>query len=126
VKFLNRFKKILIVEDDPALSKALVQKCEHKGYRVVSTNSGRDVLTIVAEEKPSGIILDLMLPVYDGMEILKRLRGQEVGYQKPVVILTNLHGHATLREDAQKLNALYLDKAETPLEKAVEALVSQL
>jgi len=126
MKLFNKLKKILIVEDDPSLQKALVQKCERKGYKVVSTNSGRDVLTIVAEEKPSGILLDLMLPVYDGMEILKRLRGEEVGYKNPVVILTNLHGHATLRKDAENLNAQYYDKAETPIDDAVEALLRQL
>jgi DNA-binding response OmpR family regulator len=126
VKFLNRFKKILIVEDDPALQKALIQKCERKGFKVISLSSGKDVLNTVAFEKPSGMLLDLMLPIYDGMDLLKRLRGVEVGYHNPVVILTNLHGQSTLRDEAAILGAQYFDKAETPIDKAVEALVKQL
>ena len=124
--FLNRFKKILIVEDDPALLKALVIKCQHKGFQTITANSGRDVLAIVAEQKPAGILLDLMLPTQDGMAILHRLRGNEVQYTRPVVILTNLRGSSDLRAEAEGLHAQYFDKAGTPIDTAVEALVQKL
>lgn len=124
--FLNRFKKILIVEDDPALMKALVVKCQHKGFQTITANSGRDVLAIVAEQKPAGILLDLMLPIQDGMQILHSLRGPEVQYTKPVVILTNLRGNTNLRAEAESLGAQYFDKAGTPIDTAVEALVRSI
>jgi DNA-binding response OmpR family regulator len=125
LKFLNRYRKILVVDDDPALQKALVTKLQNKNYTVISANSGRDVLTLVAEENPAGIILDLMLPGQDGMALLKKIRF-ELDYNKPVVILTNLRGAVALREEAESLNAQYFDKANTPINTAVDALLGQL
>lgn len=124
--FLNRFKKILVVEDDPSLQKALVTKFQNKGFKVITTNSGRDVLTLVAQEKPSGIILDLILPAQDGMKILHDLRSPEVAYKNAVVILTNLSGNLNLRTEAEGLNAQYFNKAGTPIDTAVNALIQQL
>jgi DNA-binding response OmpR family regulator len=124
--FLNRFKKILIAEDDMALQKVLVFKFQSKGFKVVTANSGRDVLTIVAQEKPSAIILDLILPAQDGVKILHELRSPEVDYKKPVVILTNLSGNSALRGEVESLNAQYFNKAGTPIDTAVNALIQQL
>ncbi len=122
MKLLNRFKKILIVEDDPALRAALVEKFSHAGYRTVTCADGAEVAFTVAQEKPDGIVLDLMLPNKDGMSILETLRGPEVGVEAPVVILTNLIGKTTLRKDAEKLNALYFDKSSTDIGEVVATL----
>lgn len=126
MKLFNRFKKILIVEDDEALLKALTIKCEKAGFKVVSTMSGKEVLLLVQKENPDGILLDLMLPDRDGMTILETLRGQDMNYTKPVVVLTNLQGRAKLRTEAGELSADYFDKASTPIETAVQALISKL
>lgn len=126
LKLLNRFKKILVVEDDPALQKVLTTKLRMKGYRIVTASTGREVLTMVAQERPAGILLDLMLPGQDGMSILRRLRSSEVDYHKPVVVLTNLRGTATLRTEAEALGARYFDKAGTPIDTVVSALVRAL
>lgn len=125
-KFLRRTKKILVVEDDPALQKVLVTKLQHKGHRAITVDNGREVLSAVAEEQPAGIILDLMLPAQDGMSILRRLRSPEVDYRKPVVVLTNLRGTATLRSEAEGLDAQYFDKAGTPIDTVIDALVRAL
>ncbi len=119
MKLLNQFKKILIVEDDPALRKALMEKFSSAGYRTCECADGAEVAFKVSEEKPDGIVLDLMLPNKDGMAILETLRGPEVGVETPVVILTNLMGKTTLRKDAEKLNALYFDKSSTDLGEVV-------
>lgn len=124
--FLNRFKKILVVEDDPALQKVLVTKLQHKGFRVITLDNGREVLNVVAKERFAGIILDLMLPAQDGMSILRRLRSPEVDYRKSVVVLTNLRGTATLRGEAESLDAQYFDKAGTPIDTVINALVQAL
>jgi len=126
MKLLNKFKKVLIVEDDPALLKALVRKVESKGFAVITESSGTPVPLTVVREKPAGILLDLMLPGQDGLKLLAQLRSTEIDYKKPVVILTNLHGRAGLRDEAERLQAVYLDKASTSIGAAVDALVKQL
>lgn len=117
---------MLVVEDDPGLQKALVEKFKHEGFSVISTGDGKGVLALTVAEKPDGIVLDLMLPNKDGMSILEVLRSPEVDVQVPVVILTNLAGRSGLREDAEALNAQYFDKSSTKIEDVVDALVTKL
>lgn len=122
MKLLRRFRKVLVVEDDPSLRKVLVDRIARSGYRVVEAADGASVLSYVTSERPDGIVLDLMLPGKDGMTILESLRGPEMGSKVPVIILTNLLGRSQLRSDAEKLNAHYFDKASTPIEKVVATL----
>lgn len=121
--FLRRFKKVLVVDDDRALRQALVEKLRHEGFPVVAVESGADVLKTVVGEKPDAVLLDLMLPGRDGMSLLTDLRGQDVGYTKPVIILTNLSGRGGLAADAAQLNAQYFDKASTKIQDVVSAVV---
>jgi len=121
-RFLNCFKTVLVVEDDPALQKVLTTKLQKKGYKTVTASSGREVLIVVAQTCPAGIILDLMLPGQDGMSILRQLRSPEVDYNKAVVVLTNLRGTAELRTEAESLQAQYFDKAHTPIDTVINAL----
>lgn len=84
------------------------------------------MLKTVVGEKPDAILLDLMLPGRDGMSLLADLRGQDVGYTKPVIVLTNLSGRGGLLEDAKRLDALYFDKATTKIQDVVAAVAERL
>ena len=119
---LRRFRKVLVVEDDPSLRKALVEKIARSGYRVVEASDGASVMSYVVTERPDGIVLDLILPGKDGMTILASLRGPEVDSKVPVIVLTNLLGRSRLREEVEQLNAYYFDKASTSIEEVVATL----
>jgi DNA-binding response OmpR family regulator len=78
--------RILIVEDEKALADIIKKGLEEEGYAVDVAYNGEDGL-FMAENEPSDlIILDIMLPIVDGMAILKRIR--EAGVGTPVLILT--------------------------------------
>jgi DNA-binding response OmpR family regulator len=79
-------KKILIVEDDPGIQLSLIDEFESHGYVVFKTDNGETAIEIVENQKPDLIILDIMLPVLDGLEVCKRLR--QTGNKIPIIMLT--------------------------------------
>lgn len=115
-------KTVLVVEDDPSLHKALVDKLTREGFDVKETSTGADVVGHVQIYKPDLILLDLMLPVRDGMTILETLRGQDMKVTVPVIILTNLRGDSGLKEQAERLNATYFDKATIEIDEVIEKI----
>ena len=119
-----RRKKVLIVEDDAGLRSALKEKFEEKGYTVLEAGDAKEVLTMLAAESPSALVLDLILPLKDGISLLEEIR--TAGNTIPVVILSNLLGSDSLRDDAKRLDAVFYNKSATTLEAIVQAVAEQV
>ena len=80
--------KLLLVEDDPALSELLEYRFEKEGYSVRTTPDGDEALVLAAEDVPDLIILDWMIEGTSGIEVCRRLRrGQETAHV-PIIMLT--------------------------------------
>jgi DNA-binding response OmpR family regulator len=79
---------ILIIEDDPSLLMGLTMNLRREGYRVRTANDGHRGLAELERERPDLVVLDLMLPGVDGLEILRRIREDDATL--PVVVLTAL------------------------------------
>jgi DNA-binding response OmpR family regulator len=79
-------KKILIVEDDPALLRGLKDNFETQGYDVRAANDGQKALDALAKETPDLLLLDLMLPKVNGYEICKSVRARQLDL--PIIMLT--------------------------------------
>lgn len=79
-------KKILAVDDETSILTLLKFNLEKAGFEVVTTEDGWEALNLIRSEKPDLILLDLMLPNMDGMEILKKIRQEKNNV--PVVMLT--------------------------------------
>ncbi|MBA4393212.1 MAG: two-component system response regulator OmpR, partial [Desulfobacca sp.] len=77
--------RILIVDDDQKLQRLLKEYLENNGFRVLSLMDGSQVLKTIHTTPPDLIILDIMLPGKDGLEILKEIRRE---YRVPVIMLT--------------------------------------
>lgn len=69
-------KKILIIEDDPAISRLVDYSLRHEGYEVIAATNGLEGIRKARKEAPDLIILDVMLPGMDGFEICHRLRSE--------------------------------------------------
>lgn len=78
--------RILLVEDDPLISRNVQEALERSGYLVEQASNGEDAWFLGDTEDYAAIILDLGLPVMDGLSVLKRWR--ENGRRQPVLILT--------------------------------------
>jgi phosphate regulon transcriptional regulator PhoB len=81
-------KTILVVEDEPDIRELVRYNLEQGGFRVVEAVDGEEALRKVGEAKPALIILDLMLPQGDGLEVCRLLRGRRETADLPIVMLT--------------------------------------
>lgn len=79
-------RKILIVEDDPDIAKLIVMHVREAGFEAVHADSGELGLEVFSQSEPDFVVLDLMLPGIDGLEVCKRIRKQNE--QVPVLMLT--------------------------------------
>ncbi|OGG47526.1 hypothetical protein A2671_02055 [Candidatus Kaiserbacteria bacterium RIFCSPHIGHO2_01_FULL_49_13] len=112
--------KVLVVEDEEILLTALKEELENGGYDVVGAVDGEDGLAKVKSFKPELVLLDLVMPKMDGMEMLRKLKEDSEIRDTPVVILTNLSDYERISE-ALSLGAMdYLVKANYKLEDLLE------
>ncbi|MCP9456249.1 MAG: response regulator transcription factor [Nitrospira sp.] len=81
-------QKILIVEDEPDIVRLVKHYLENAGFRTAVAQSGVEALTLVQSERPDLMILDLMLPELDGIEVCKRLRNTPETALLPIIMLT--------------------------------------
>lgn len=109
--------KILVIEDDKFLRELIARKLREEDYEVVEAVDGEEGVRKVKEEKPSLILLDLILPGIDGFEVLAKIKEDPSLSEIPVIILSNL-GQRDDIEKGLKLGAVdYLVKAHfTPAE----------
>lgn len=83
-------KKILVVEDELAYLKLLNSQLTEQGYQVFEAVNGKEGLEKAKKENPDLVLLDIRMPVMDGMAMLDLLRREEKGKKIKVIILTNL------------------------------------
>lgn len=81
-------KKIVLAEDEPQIARLIEFKLEKEGYQVTWKENGEEALKAIKADKPDLILLDVMMPVMDGYEVLRRLKEDESLKSIPVVMLT--------------------------------------
>ena len=81
----EELKKILVVDDELAILQTLRFNLERNGYAVCTATDGRSAVALAASERPDLIILDIMLPVLDGIEACKEIRKKT---NAPIIMLT--------------------------------------
>jgi DNA-binding response OmpR family regulator len=89
---------ILIVEDDPALSKLYDEKFKKEGFNTMVARDGKSGLNMALTQNPNLILLDMLLPHLNGLDVLGKVMEDENGKKIPVIILTNI----AEREEADK------------------------
>ena len=82
--------KIAIVEDDIAIVQMYRMKFETEGYDVASAGDGKQGLELIEDFQPDIVLLDLMMPVMGGAEMLEKMRDTDWGKDIKVIILTNM------------------------------------
>ena len=82
--------KVLIVEDDQAIAQMYQMKCEFSGITAKMAGNGKEALDQLQTYEPEAILLDIMMPIMDGVEFMYKFRANEKYKNIPVLILTNL------------------------------------
>jgi two-component system alkaline phosphatase synthesis response regulator PhoP len=81
-------RTIMVVDDNPDIITIVKTILEGKGYYVLSASSGQELLNLLTDRKPDLIILDIMMPEMDGLEVLSRLKAVTETASIPVILLT--------------------------------------
>lgn len=81
-------RTILICDDDELLVDLLEYRLAARGFRVLVARDGGEAMAMIAQQAPDAIVLDAMMPVMDGYQVLRRLRGDAATAAIPVIMLT--------------------------------------
>lgn len=117
--------KILIIEDDPLMSRMYKKIFDFEGFEVEIAENGQDGLVKVKQVKPQLILLDVMMPKMNGLEVLDHLKADQETSQIPVLMLTNLAGQVDAQTALTKGALQYVIKSEHDPQEVV-SLVKQV
>lgn len=114
---MDKNKKILIVEDERAISKALQLKLTHEGFLVDAAYNGQEGIDLSKSNQYDLILLDMVMPIKDGFAFLEETNA--AGRKSPVIVLSNLSQPEDIKK-AKSLGAIdFIVKSDTPLSDIV-------
>lgn len=91
-------KKILIIEDDFFICELYQRQLQKEQYEVVSASDGAEGLIQATQQKPDLILLDIMLPRLNGLDLLRTIKSKPETKDIPVILLTNLGQDSVIKE----------------------------
>lgn len=117
--------KILIVEDDEDFVWLVIQGLMREKFAVVAASNGQEGLDMIKKERPDLVLVDIMMPIMDGLTMLEKLR-QGGDYEKnlPVILLTNLSANSEeiIQKVAETEPAHYIVKVNFAIKQVVEKI----
>ena len=113
-------KTVLIVDDEPYMIRLLQHHVERAGYRMVKAVNGREALERVELEKPDLVIMDVMMPELNGLEVLNQIRKKAETADLPVIIMT-ANAQRFTKEEAETAGvSAFLTKPFSPTQLMIE------
>ena len=91
-------KKVLIIEDDSFLQSLEADKLEKAGYKIITASNGSEAMKKIEDPEISMVLLDLILPDFDGFEILKSIREHDKTKYIPVIVFSNLSEEKVMKQ----------------------------
>lgn len=112
-------KVILAVEDEDPLRMVLRDVLTVEGYRILEAKNGIEGLEVALREHPDLILLDILMPKMDGLEMLKKLREDEWGRKVPVIVLTNLSDNEDIAKAVEEDVFEYFVKTDIKINEVI-------
>ena len=108
--------KVLLVDDDPVILKLLQVNFEMEGYKVSTANDGVEGLEKARAERPDIVLLDIMMPRMDGLQVTKELKGSDDTKGIPIILLSAKAQASDVQAGKDMGADDYLTKPFDPLE----------
>jgi len=119
-------KKILLVEDEELIIDLLTKKLEREGYQVSIAKDGEEGLSMMKDEKPDLILLDIVMPKMGGFEVMEEMQKDEELKKIPVIVISN-SGQPVELDRAKKLGAKdWLIKTEFDPREIINKVIKQI
>ena len=84
--------RVLVVDDDPSIRKMIMAALRREGYAFSEASNGREALDVMRRERPSVVVLDLMMPVVSGWDVLKERSADSELLAIPIIIISANRG----------------------------------
>ncbi len=115
-------KTVLVVDDEYALVESLTELLQDEGYRVISAGNGREGLAKLQKDKPDLVLVDLMMPIADGRELIRGMRSLPDYRSIPVVMMSAAAKEVALPIRDRSLNVSQYLQKPFRFEKLLEAI----
>ena len=115
-------KKVLIIEDDPIVAHIYKTRLERESYEVEVATDGQDGVKQMNECTPDAVMLDLMLPRMNGVDVLKKIRSRSEFLNTPVIVFTNAYVPTMINEAYQAGATQVFNKATLTPRQILDAL----
>jgi DNA-binding response OmpR family regulator len=115
-------KKVLIAEDEKAIREILETKIQAAGYETLTCQDGEECVKLINDHKPDLILLDIIMPKKNGLDILKEISTADWVKNVPIIVLSNKSDYNTQHEAWYYGVKVYLVKAETSLEDVLSRI----
>lgn len=116
-------KKILVVDDEPDFLKMIRMRLEASNYEIITAFNGGEVLDKIRTDNPDAVLLDILMPKFDGLKVLREIRRK---YKKLPVFMITAFSNEERFELANKLNASGFIVKTSDLNKEVENITNVL
>jgi signal transduction histidine kinase/ligand-binding sensor domain-containing protein/CheY-like chemotaxis protein len=118
----GRLRDILVVDDDPAMVSLVCQMLEESGFASRSASNGQEALSEIGRLRPDAVLLDLMMPVMDGFEVIERMQADPELRKVPVVVVTAKDLSGAEREILKRQASRVVQKGKVDREALVQEL----
>ena len=121
--------KILVIEDEAAILKIFSYKLTSVGFNVITAANGKDGLDMAISQTPDIILLDILMPVMDGLTMLQNLRkANDYGKKVPVIFVTNLSAsdEEIIKKVAETEPIYYFVKIDMKMDDLISTIKKQL
>ena len=120
-------KTILIAEDEAAMLMALSKKFTSEGFNVLEAKDGEEALAKALDKKPDLVMIDIIMPKIEGIEVMKKIRrSRQWGGDVPIIMLTNLSDADSVSEAAKFRVYDFLVKTDWRLDDIVSLVKDKL
>ena len=117
-------KKILIVEDDNFVAEVYFAKLTEMGYEAILAQNGEEGIATLKKDKIDMILLDILMPIMNGMEMLEEIKKREDWKNIPVILLTNVGEKESIQKVREMGVKNYLIKSHFTPAEVIEKIES--
>lgn len=122
----DKKKIVLVIEDEEPLQMVLKDVLTTEGYEVSLAKNGLEGLEMALYQHPDIILLDILMPKMDGLEMLKNLRADEWGKKVPVIVLTNLSDNQDIAKAVEEDVFEYFVKSDIKIDEVIERIKEKI
>jgi len=113
-------KMVCIIDDDPNILEIYGFKLKNEGFRVTTATNGEKGIELINSDKPDIILLDIMMPIKNGLSVLEDLKNDSTLSKIPVIILSNVSDNEIVEKVGEFSTHFYIVKALTTPQKLAD------